>query len=304
MSNMVVAGLANMVREGPGALNEYLRIDAALASAVSTLEGVSESPRLDAELLLARALDVARSYLFAHPDDELDPAAAERFHTVLGKRAQGMPMAYITGHREFWSMDLVVTPDTLIPRPETETLIEQALMRIPRRAAMQVLDLGTGSGAIALAIARERPACQVVATDLSAGAIAVARENARRLMLPNIEFVLGDWTAPVAGRKFDFVVSNPPYVASDDPHLEALKYEPRSALSAGPDGLDAIRAIAATAMSLLKPAGALLLEHGAGQADDVATVLRGHRWRDITLARDLSGQGRVTIAIPYTPQSV
>ena len=303
MSNKVVAGLADMVREGPGALNEYLRIDAALADAVRTLQDVSESPRLDAELLLARALDVARSYLFAHPDDELDPAAAERFRAVLARRADGMPMAYITGRREFWSMDLVVTPDTLIPRPETETLIEQALTRIPRRAPIQVLDLGTGSGAIALAIARDRPACHVVATDLSAAAVAVARENARRLMLANVEFVEGDWTAPVAGRAFDLVVSNPPYVASGDPHLDALKYEPRSALAAGVDGLDAIRAIAATAMSVMKPGGALLLEHGAGQAESVAAILEGHGWSGIAVARDLAGLARVTIAIPYTPQS-
>lgn len=303
MSNMVVDGLADMVREGPGALNEYLRIDAALAHAAGALQDVSDSPRLDAELLLARALDVARSYLFAHPDDEMDPAAAARFSAALEKRAAGMPMAYITGRREFWSMELAVSPDTLVPRPETETLVEQALMRMPRRAPLQVLDLGTGSGAIALAIARERPACHVVATDLSAGAIAVARENARRLMLPNVEFAVGDWTAPVAGRTFDLVVSNPPYVASGDPHLDALKFEPRSALAAGDDGLDAIRAIAATAMSVLNPAGALLLEHGAAQAGDVAAILRGHGWRDVTAARDLSGQARVSIAFPYTPQS-
>ena len=278
-------------------MNGYLRIDTALANAVRALEDVSDSPRLDAELLLARALDVARSYLFAHPDDEMDPAASERFREALLQRIEGKPMAYITGSREFWSMELVVSPHTLIPRPETETLIEQALMRIPRRAVLEVLDLGTGTGAIALAIARERPACHLVAVDLSADAVAVARENARQLLVPNIEFAVGHWTEPVAGREFDLIVSNPPYIASNDPHLDALKFEPRSALEAGADGLDAIREIAATTMSVLKPGGALLFEHGADQAEGVAAILREYGWSDIRVANDLAGRPRVSIAL-------
>jgi release factor glutamine methyltransferase len=296
MSTRFVVVLADMLREGLVALNGFLRIDAALDDATKMLQAVSDSPRLDAELLLSRALDVSRSYLFAHPDDEMDADAARRFQTSLTQRARGMPMAYIAGFREFWSMELIVSPATLIPRPETETIIDQALMRLPRREELSVLDLGTGSGAISLAIARERPLCRIVATDISADAIAVARENARRLGMPNIEFLAGDWLEPVAGRMFDLVVSNPPYVASGDPHLEALRFEPRSALEAGADGLDAIRTLAAKAMPALKPGGAILLEHGADQAEGVAALLAEHGWIDITLARDLAGLPRVTAA--------
>jgi release factor glutamine methyltransferase len=288
--------MAAMVLDGRDPLNEILRIDAALDEAIRLLEPVSDSPRLDAELLLARSLDVARSFLFAHPDETMDPAAAKRFRDVVARRADGMPMAYITGEKEFWSLSLVVNPATLVPRPETELLVEQALLRIPRRAGMQVLDLGTGSGAIALAIATERPLSRVVATDLSAEALSVARLNARQLALANVEFVAGSWTEPVAGRHFDLVVSNPPYVASGDPHLAALGHEPAMALAAGVDGLDAIRAIAASASSVLRPGGEILIEHGAGQAGDVARLLRRNGWTDTRAVVDLSGQPRVTAA--------
>ena len=285
-----------MVRDGPERLNEYLRIDASIAKATELLSATSESPRLDAELLLARALDVPRSYLFAHPDDEMDQDAADRFSEVVERRRGGMPMAYITGEKEFWSMSLIVTPDTLVPRPETETLIDQALMRLPRRVEVRVLDLGTGSGAIALALARERPACHVVATDVSAGAIAVARENARRLLIPNVEFLEGNWLAPITGQQFDLVVSNPPYVASNDAHLDALIFEPRGALESGEDGLDAIREISAGAAAVLAADGWLLLEHGSDQADAVADILASDGWQEIKGVSDLAGLPRVTAA--------
>ena len=285
-----------MVRDGSERLNGNLRLDAAIAAATEWLSGTSESPRLDAELLLARALDVPRSYLYAHPDDEMDRAAAGRFADAIERRLQGMPMAYISGEKEFWSMRLIVTTATLVPRPETETLIDQALMKLPRRAAMRILDLGTGSGAIALALARERPGCHVVATDVSGEALAVARENARQLMIPNVEFLEGDWLEPVAGRQFDLIVSNPPYVAANDPHLEALGFEPRSALEAGVDGLDAIRRISAAAAAHLAEDGWLLLEHGADQGRSVAGILASDGWQEITGVRDLAGLPRVTVA--------
>ena len=288
--------MAVMVLEGHDPLNSNLVIGEALEDASARLASVSESPRLDAELLLASALDVPRSYLFAHPEGSMDPAALERFGRVLEKRIAGMPMAYISGEREFWSMTLMVNPATLIPRPDTETLVEQALLRIPADVDTRVADLGTGSGAIALAIARDRPLCKVIATDVCGDALAVARLNARELALPNIEFVAGDWLRPLRGEVFNLVVSNPPYVASDDPHLARLGYEPIAALVAGPDGLDAIREIAATAMDVLLPGGDLLLEHGAGQADDVASILREHGWIDISSANDLAGKPRVTAA--------
>ena len=285
-----------MVREGRISLNEFLKIDQALAEATLQLQPISESPRLDAELLLARALDVQRSYLFAHPEDEMDPAAAARYAATIAKRIDGMPMAYIVGEKEFWSMTLLVSPATLVPRPETETLVDQAMICIPRKSAMQVIDLGTGSGAIALAIARERPACDVMATDLSEEALAVARENARRLNLPNIEFRQGAWIEPVADLVFDIVVSNPPYIAKDDPHLESLNYEPRQALESGEDGLDAIRRIAISTSAIMKANGKLLLEHGSQQADAVSAILTEAGWADIRSFNDLAGLPRVTVA--------
>jgi len=285
-----------MVREGGATLNEYQPIRDALDNATTQLGRVSESPRLDAELLLARAIDVSRAYLMAHPEDTLDPGARARFQKSVDRRASGTPMAYITGVREFWSIELMVTPDTLVPRPETEVLVEHALALIPRRAAMRVLDLGTGSGAIALALARERPMCHIVATDRSAAALAVARENARQLDVDNVEFVEGDWLKPLRGRSFDLVVSNPPYVASTAPALDALRHEPLIALAAGPDGLDAIRRIAADAGALLKAGGSLLVEHGADQERAVAELLSTCGWADMRCHRDLAGLPRVTAA--------
>ncbi len=285
-----------MVRDGARPLNEYLRIDEALERAVERLSGASDSPRLDAELLLARALDVPRSYLFAHPEDQLDAGARERFEKAVAQRLDGMPMAYITGEKEFWSMPLAVSPATLVPRPETELLVDQALLRIPRKAEWAVADLGTGSGAIALAIARERPLCRVTATDISEDALAVARVNAGQLALPNVEFLVGDWTEPLASRAFELAVSNPPYVASADPHLAALKYEPAAALESGDDGLDAIRQLANSLGKILKPGGCLLLEHGFDQADSVARILADAGWSGIVTVNDLEGRPRVTAA--------
>ena len=235
---------AHILRHACNALNAELTIRELITSASRTLAPVSESPRLDAELLLTQALDVARTYLAAHPEDLPDAAAQERFARLVERRRDQVPIAYLTGEKEFWSLSLLVTPDTLIPRPDTETLVEQALLRLPRDGACDVLDLGTGSGAVALAIARERPDAKVIATDVSAAALTVATENARRLLLPNVEFRHGDWLEPVNEERFDMIVSNPPYVASSAPELAALRHEPRMALLAGDDGLDALTVIA------------------------------------------------------------
>lgn len=271
-------------------------IGAVLASGSSRLERVSDSARLEAELLLARAIDMPRSFLFAHPEDELDAASLERFEASLGRRLAGEPMAYICGEKEFWSMTLMVTPATLVPRPETELLVEQALMRLPRGAEARILDLGTGSGAIALALARERPMCDVTGTDISEAAIAVALQNARQLSVPNVHFVHGDWIDPVQEQLFDLVVSNPPYIAEGDDALDALGFEPRSALTAGADGLDAVLVIADRARRVIKPGGALLLEHGAAQHAAIANLLTGHGYTAIAVATDLAGLERVTSA--------
>jgi len=289
-----------MVRHGLAALNGFVEspadIGSALARARAALDAVSESPRLDAELLLARAIDMPRSYLIAHPEDTLDTAARERFEQAVAERAAGKPMAYITGEKEFWSLTLMVSTATLVPRPETELLVEQALVLLPQRAETRILDLGTGSGAIALALARERRMCTVVATDASEDALAVARENARQLDIDNVEFLHGDWTAPVAGMTFGIIVSNPPYVAASDPALQKLSFEPRDGLIAGEDGLDAIRRLAVETRTLLSDDGTLLLEHGADQESAVAEILAAAGWTGIRSCKDLAGLPRVTRA--------
>ena len=273
-----------------------LQISDILEDARRRLEAESDSARLDAELLLARAIDMPRSYLFAHPEEPLDELAVGRFREALDRRLAGEPMAYITGRREFWSLELMVTPATLVPRPETELLVDLALREIPRRAEWEILDLGTGSGAVAIAIAKERPLSRVTATDVSTEALDVARQNARQLEIPNVEFLAGDWVEPVRARTFNVVLSNPPYVRADDSALEALHCEPRNALAAGDDGLDAIRILARDCGALLEPGGMLLIEHGADQRDSVAALLRAHGWTDIACHTDYAGLPRVTAA--------
>lgn len=275
---------------------ENKRIDAVLGDAVTRLATVSESARLDAEILLCRSIDVSRSYLFAHPEDILDDAAFDRFQTLLRRRLGGEPMAYIMGTKEFWSHELLVSPATLVPRPETELLVELALREIPRKAEWQILDLGTGSGAIAIALASERLLCDITAVDINAEALAIAEENARQLSLGNITFAHGSWSEPVHGRRFDIIVSNPPYVRTDDEALANLRYEPVEALVAGEDGLDAIRALAADCGQILEENGTLLIEHGAEQPDDVAAILEAAGWIDISGHKDFAGQPRVTVA--------
>ena len=277
-------------------MTDHLQISAILDDATERLAAVSDSARLDAELLLARAIDMPRSYLFAHPEEVLDELAVARFEAVIERRLAGEPMAYITGVREFWSLQLMVTPATLVPRPETELLVDLALREIPRRAEWAILDLGTGSGAIAIAIAKERPLSRVTATDISAAALDVARQNARQLEIPNIEFLEGDWTGPVGGRRFNVIVSNPPYVRANDAALDALHREPRNALAAGDDGLDAIRILARDCGALLEPGGVLLIEHGAEQRDAVAEVLCEHGWTGVSCHDDYAGLPRITVA--------
>ena len=235
-----------------------MRIDALLRAASARADPA------DAALLLAHVLQRPRAWLHAHGDEVPDAAALQRFGQLLERRLAGEPVAYLTGRRGFWRFDLQVSPDTLVPRPETELLVELALERLPREGAPMVADLGTGSGAIALALAHERPGALVVATDASAAALAVARANAGELGLGNLEFREGEWFAPLAGERFDLVASNPPYIAEGDPHLGEgdLRFEPAAALSSGRDGLDDIRRIVAGASAHLAPGGWLLLEHG------------------------------------------
>ncbi len=277
-------------------MSEQVSIAEAINDATARLGGVSESARLDAELLLARSIDMPRSYLFAHPEDTLDDAALVRLEQTLVRRLAGEPIAYIRGLKEFWSMKLIVSPATLVPRPETELLVDVALREIPRDADWAVLDLGTGSGAIALAIAKERQLCQLTATDVSADALAVARENARQLFASNVGFLEGSWTEPVAGQRFRVIVSNPPYVAAGDNALESLDAEPGIALAAGEDGLDSITVLARDCTSIIEDNGLLALEHGAEQREQVAELLLSYGWEHIQCYDDLSGRPRVSSA--------
>ena len=278
-------------------------IEASLNDAARALSTASESPRLDAEILLAWILDAPRSYLFAHPEEALPDRQASDFSDAIKRREKGEPVAYITGSKEFWSIQLKVSRDTLVPRPETETLVEQALQRIPEDRACRVLDLGTGSGAIAIAIASERPKIAIVATDSNSKALLVAKQNASLHQLRNITFLGGDWIEPVAEQTFDVVISNPPYVNDNDPRLDSRRYEPQDALTAGVDGLDAIRTIARDAKSVVKTNGWLVFEHGIEQQDAVADVLHQNGWTDIECIKDLAGHPRVTAARMRKPTS-
>jgi len=268
-----------------------------LAAAAAGDRSDDESAR-EVELLLGHALDCDRAWLYAHADDALAVETAVRFHGLLLRRARGEPIAYITGHREFWSLDLGVTPDVLIPRAETELLVEFALRRIPENAQVEIADLGTGSGAVALALARERRRARMLATDVSAAALAVARGNAERLGIGNVEFAQGDWCEPLRGHQFDMIVSNPPYIADADVHLAQgdLRFEPRAALASGADGLDAIRAIMRGASAFLKPGGWLLLEHGFEQGAAVHDIAIAHGFVDVSTLQDLEHRDRVCVA--------
>ncbi len=277
-------------------MNDTPAIGGLLRQLTERLAAVSDSPRLDAELLIGRAIDMPRAYLIAHADDVPDAAALERLEANVERRLAGEPMAYITGSKEFWSMELVVSPATLVPRPETELVVEHALRLMPRRSDWRVLDLGTGSGAIALAIARERPHADVTGVDVSADAIAVAEINARELKVANVRFTIGDWTTPVAGQIFDLIVANPPYVRDDDEALDRLAREPRAALAAGRDGLDALRVLARDCRRIIANDGTLVLEHGAAQERAVAELLVAHGWRDVACHRDYAGLPRVSTA--------
>lgn len=267
------------------------RADALLREARRRIDPV------DAEWLLLHVLARPRAWLYAHGDAPVGADVAAAYAALVARRERGEPVAYLTGRRGFRHLDLQVTPDTLIPREDTERLVELALARLDPQAPARVADLGTGSGAIALAIASERPRAQVTATDRSPAALEVAAGNARALGLRNVAFVAGEWFAPLAGRRFDLVASNPPYIAAGDPHLTHgdLRFEPAMALASGVDGLDDIRRIVADAPGHLAEGGWLLLEHGHGQGAAVRALLRARGFDAVATAHDLEGRERVTM---------
>ena len=256
----------------------------------------SESPRLDAELLLATLLGLPRAALIARGNEPL-ALHASAYAELIAQRAHGVPIAYLTGWREFWSLPLKVSPAVLVPRPETELLVEHALALLPPDAVCSVLDLGTGSGAIALSLAHERPRWAITAVDMSAAALDVARQNAHNLKLSHIQWRQGSWFDPVPAERFHLIVANPPYIAANDPALAALSAEPAAALIAGPTGLEALFAIVAQAPGHLHAGGWLVLEHGIAQGQDVAQLLQAQGFDSIRTYSDFSGRPRVTLGI-------
>jgi release factor glutamine methyltransferase len=270
-------------------------LDDASARLSAALGLEKREARLEARVLAAFAWNVAPAWLIAHDTDTPTAAQTTQFTTLLARRLSGQPVAHLTGTREFYGRSFQVSPDVLIPRPETELLVERALARMPPGQAVDVLDLGTGSGCIAITLALERPLAHVTAVDRSPAALAIARHNAD-ILDTHVEFLISDWFSALAGRRFDLIVGNPPYIAAADPHLTRgdVRFEPLTALAAGPDGLEDLRRLAAAAGAHLKPGGALLLEHGYDQADAVRGLLQAAGFSHLESWPDLSGIPRVS----------
>lgn len=276
-----------------------MRIDQALALGRQLQ---SDTAQLDAELLLAEVLQVQRSYLMTWPERSLSTSQKRRYEQLLARRRQGEPVAHILGRQGFWNLELAVSSATLIPRPDTETLVDLALSEC-RKERAEVLDLGTGTGAIALALATERPHWCIVAVEVVPEAVALARQNTEQLGLENVEVLQSCWFDQLAGRQFDLIVSNPPYIDPDDPHLHDgdVRFEPASALVAGEAGLADLRHIASCAQGFLRAGGQLMMEHGYDQGAQVAALMRAYDFVDVKVTQDLAGRDRVTSG--YKPES-
>ncbi len=269
----------------------------ALKLAISQLN-MHHQAGLDAEVLLAHVLNKPRVYLHTWPEAELRQDQELQFLSMIRQRAAGQPVAYLTGQREFWSLNFAVTPDSLIPRPETELLVERTLTLLPENETLRIADLGTGSGAIAIALAHERRHWQLYAIDRSLQCVKLAQSNSRRLDVDNLCFINADWSKALANRRFDAIVANPPYIADRDPHLRQgdVRFEPASALTGGPQGLDDLRRLTKDAPRVLKPGGWIVLEHGMDQANNIRKLLNKLAFKNISTARDLAGLERVSCA--------
>lgn len=273
-----------------------MKLQDIISQATEQLALSSDSPRLDVELLLMHVLNKPRVYIYTYPEQILTTQQLTLFKRLLIKRIAGEPIAYIIGHKEFWSQNLIVNKNVLIPRPETELLVELALKKYSAEEKIICADLGTGSGAVALALAIERPSWEIVATDKYQEALDVAQNNAQRLGINNVDFYRGNWCRGLPEKKYNLIVSNPPYIAKNDSHLRSsIKFEPKSALVAGIDGLDAIRIIIKQAKDKLTVRGILMLEHGYNQAAEVRQVMLGHGYSDVITYKDLAGHERVTL---------
>ncbi|MES1926517.1 peptide chain release factor N(5)-glutamine methyltransferase [Salinisphaera sp. T31B1] len=281
-----------MNRAGPD--EPVTRAQARLALA-HRLAAVSDTPDLEARWLLQHVLGLSDAQLIIAGDRPL--AQAEQVHLAecAARRLAGEPLAYVLGRVGFWSLDLAVTPDVLIPRPDTETLVETVLARLPADRPLQIVDLGTGSGAVALALARERPHWRLTATDRSDSALSVARGNAARLGLGHVTFAAGDWFGAIEGRRFQAIVSNPPYIAEGDAHLPALAHEPLTALVAKDNGMADLATLAAGAAAHLEPGGWLLVEHGLDQGHAARQLFRNGQLSEVATVDDLAGRPRVTV---------
>ena len=274
-----------------------MRIREALQAAAARF-GSSDSPRLDAEVLLAHVLGKPRAHLFAWPEAGLRADTLERYRELVQRHAAGEPLAHLTGKREFWSLELEIDRHTLVPRPDTERLVQAVLDTLPPEPPQVVLDAGTGSGAIALALAGERPRWQVFASDIDPRCLTVAQRNVQKLRPGSVHLFQGRWCDPLQDASLDALVSNPPYIAADDPHLHdpALRFEPRHALVAGERGLAGLRRLARAARRVLRPGGWLFLEHGFEQAEAVRALLQEQPLEEIETLYDLAGHPRVTRA--------
>ncbi len=270
-----------------------------ISSAGQALDGITDSPKLDAELLLLEVLGKERSFLYAWPEKELLGSELEAVQKLLQRRIDGEPIAYILAKRDFWDFSVEVTKATLIPRPETELLVELVLQRFDPIGEYEIADLGTGSGILAIALAREFSCSRVSAVDLSPDALEVAGRNVESMQLPNIDLFCGSWFAPLAGKLFDLIVSNPPYIEDEDNHLNQgdVRFEPRSALASGADGLDDIRVIAEHSVNHLRAGGVLAVEHGYLQGEKVREIFIAAGLQQVETMKDLQGHDRVTLGI-------
>jgi len=257
----------------------------------------SESARLDAEILFCEVMQFNRSRIYSHPEQIVPDDKSTLFQSLIEQRQQGRPIAHLTGKKEFWSLELAINKDTLIPRPETELLVETALQMIPDDTIFNILDLGTGSGAIAIALASERPDCNIVATDINTNALMMAKKNATTHQLENIQFYLSNWYQNIPSQEFDLIVSNPPYIRQDDEHLSQgdVRFEPELALVAGADGMQAINIILGNAKQYLASNAYLLIEHGYDQKHSVHEAFLKYDFRQLKTFQDLFGQDRITM---------
>ncbi|WP_133140769.1 peptide chain release factor N(5)-glutamine methyltransferase [Legionella genomosp. 1] len=274
-----------------------INIKTALSNATEVLADLHDTARIDAEILLAYTLSKTRTYLYTHPEQPLNTEQYQRFQTLVKERQLGRPVAYLVKMREFWSLPLKVTESTLIPRPETELIVELCLHLIPEQRDIRIIDLGTGSGAIALALAKERPQWEVYASDISERALYVAKENAASLNITNIHFFQSDWFSAIPdAMQFHAIVSNPPYIPQTDPHLQQgdLRFEPQSALASGEDGLTAIRDIMQQSIARLNRDGLLLIEHGYDQKTVVGSMLKDYGYQKLQCWKDVQGLDRVS----------